>query len=127
MMSMELPDIRLLWSNDERVKRQLKLGKKYEDVSKYPPIVRDISFVVSKDVAVNDYYDMVRDIVGNLIEEMKLLDTYENAKKFGEGKVSYTFRITYRSTERTLTNEEVNALHDKIREKTQHDLKALVR
>lgn len=127
MMSMELPDIRLLWSDDERVKRQLKLGKKYEDVSKYPPIVRDISFVVSKDVAVNDYYDMVRDIVGNLIEEMKLLDTYENAKKFGEGKVSYTFRITYRSTERTLTNEEVNALHDKIREKTQQDLKALVR
>src|SRR3989344_1488094 len=30
MTSMELPDIRLLWSNDERVKRQLALGKKYK-------------------------------------------------------------------------------------------------
>lgn len=127
IISMELPDIRLLWSQDERVKRQLVLGHKYEDVSKYPPIVRDISFVVSKDVAVNDYYDMVRDIVGNLIEEMKLLDTYENAAKFGEGKVSYTFRITYRSTERTLTNEEVNALHEKIHEMTKTVLKATVR
>ncbi|MEN9524325.1 MAG: hypothetical protein RL536_394 [Candidatus Parcubacteria bacterium] len=127
MISMELPDIRLLWSDDERVKKQLKLGRKYEDVSKYPPIVRDISFVVSKDVAVNDYYDMVRDIVGNLIEEMKLVDTYENAKKFGVGKVSYTFRIVYRSTERTLTNEEVNNLHAKIHDMTVNVLKAKVR
>ncbi len=127
MMSMELPDIRLLWSEDERVKRQLQLGRKYEDVSKYPPIVRDISFVVNKSVAVNDYYDMVRDIVGNLIEEMKLVDTYENAKKFGEGKVSYTFRIVYRSTERTLTNEEVNVLHEKLTQRTQKDLEAVVR
>lgn len=35
--SMDLPDIRLLWSQDERVKRQLKLGNKYKEVSKFPP------------------------------------------------------------------------------------------
>jgi len=127
MMSMELPDIRLLWSEDPRVKKQLKLGHKYEDVSKYPPIVRDISFVISKDVAVNDYFDMVRDIAGNLIEEVKLTDTYEDAKKFGADKVSYTFRIIYRSLERTLTNEEVNTIQEKIIEKTKGELKAVVR
>src|SRR3989338_1380774 len=46
MASMELPDIRLLWSEDERVKKQLKLGNKFKEVSKFPPITRDISFVV---------------------------------------------------------------------------------
>ena len=42
MISMELPDIRLLWSQDERIKKQLKLGQKFQEVSKYPPIARDI-------------------------------------------------------------------------------------
>ena len=46
MASMSLPDIRLLWSEDSRVKKQLKLGNKFKEVSKYPPITRDISFVV---------------------------------------------------------------------------------
>ena len=127
MTSMELPDIRLLWSNDERVKRQLTLGKKYNEVSKYPSAVRDISFIVSKDVAVNDYYDMIRDIGGDLIEEVKQIDSYENPEKFGVGKISYTFRIVYRSLERTLTGEEANAIHDKIRAKTEEELKAILR
>ena len=127
MTSMELPDIRLLWSDDERVKKQLKLNHKYEDVSKYPPIVRDISFIVDKKVAMNDYFDLIRDVAGNMIEEMKQLDSYENAEKFGEGKISYTFRIVYRSTERTLTNTEVNDLHEKLRSKTESELGATLR
>jgi hypothetical protein len=48
IISMELPDIRLLWSEDPRVKKQLKMGQKFVEVSKYPPIVRDISFIVDK-------------------------------------------------------------------------------
>src|SRR3989344_5437541 len=67
MVSMELPDIRLLWSEDERVKRQLKLGNKYKEVSKFPSIVRDISFVVDKNFVPNDYFDVIRDIGEDLI------------------------------------------------------------
>src|SRR4029079_7090816 len=101
--SMSLPDIRLLWSEDPRVKRQLKLGHKFVEVSKYPPIVRDISFVVKKDFVPNDYFDFVREIAPGLVEEVTLLDKYENAAKFGADKISYAYRITYRSLERTLT------------------------
>jgi phenylalanyl-tRNA synthetase alpha chain len=125
--SMSLPDIRLLWSTDERVTKQLKLGRKYEEVSKYPPTTRDISFIVDKDVALNNYYEIVREYAGNLIEEVKLLDTFENEKKFGAGKVSHTFRIIYRSPERTLTNDEVNAIQEKIRERTEKELNAVLR
>ncbi|MDO8569750.1 MAG: hypothetical protein Q7R89_03200 [bacterium] len=127
IISMELPDIRLLWSNDERVKKQLKLGHKYKEVSKFPPIVRDISFVVDKDFVPNDYFDIIRDIGGNLIEQVELLDKYENVKKFGKDKLSYTFRITYRSLEKTLTNTEVNTLHTKLEDKTTSDFKAEIR
>jgi phenylalanyl-tRNA synthetase alpha chain len=127
IISMELPDIRLLWSSDERIKKQLVLGNPYKEVSKYPPVVRDISFIVQNDFVPNNYFDLVRDLGGDLVEQVELLDKYENAAKLGEGKVSYTYRITYRSLERTLTGEEVNALHKKIEEATAASFSAKIR
>ena len=114
IVSMDLPDIRLLWSNNERVKRQLKLGQKFVEVSKFPPITRDISFVVDKSFVPNNYFDLIRDLGGDLVEEVKLLDKYEDAKKFGADKLSYTYRIIYRSNERTLTTAEIDPIQAKI-------------
>ncbi len=128
IISMELPDIRLLWSDDERVKKQLKLEQKFKEVSKYPAIVRDISFVVdASSFTPNDYFDLVRDVVGDLAEEMALVDEYENAEKWGAGKKSYAYRITYRSLARTLTDGEVNDLHKKLEEETKRVFGATIR
>lgn len=127
IISMELPDIRLLWSNDERVKKQLKLGNKFKEVSKYPPITRDISFIVDKSFVPNNYFDLIRDLGGDLVEQVELLDKYENADKFGVDKVSYTYRIVYRSNERTLTTEEIDPIQKKIYEETAKQFKADLR
>lgn len=125
---MEIPDIRLFWSQDTRVKDQLKnLENKYKEVSKYPSVERDISFIIDKSISLNNYYELVQDVAEGLIEEVKLIDRYENAEKFGADKKSYTFHIVYRSLEKTLTNEEVNVIHDKITEKTKKELSAVVR
>src|SRR3989338_5785445 len=118
IISMELPDIRLLWSDDPRVKKQLKLGNKFKEVSKYPTIVRDISFVVASDFVPNNYFDLIRDLAGDLVVEMQLLDKYENVEKFGEGRTSYTYRIVYGSMERTLTSEEVDKIQADIYKRT---------
>ncbi|MFQ5541009.1 MAG: hypothetical protein ACE5F4_02080 [Candidatus Paceibacteria bacterium] len=128
MISMQLPDIRLLWSNDERVKKQLVLGHTYEEVSKYPPVIRDISFIVPKHFVPNDYFDMVRETVGDeMVEEVELLDKYENDEKFGAEKMSYAYRITYRALDRTLTNEEVDVLHTRLEEATAKRFDATIR
>jgi len=127
IISMDLPDIRLLWSQDERVKKQLKLGNKFKEVSKYPPITRDISFVVSKDFIPNNYFDLIRDIGGDLVEEVQLLDKYENAEKFGSDKISYTYRITYRSTDRTLQTTEIDPLQQEVYDRTKKEFNAEVR
>lgn len=127
IISMELPDIRLLWSTDERVKKQLRLGKKFAEVSKYPPVIRDISFIVPKTFAPNNYFDLVRDIAGDLVEQVELIDEYANDEKFGVDKKSYAYRIIYRSGDRTLTNEEVDILHKKIEEATKMEFGAAVR
>jgi len=127
MASMDLPDIRLLWSEDLRVTKQLKLGRTYQEVSKFPPVMRDISFIVGTDFVLNDYFDLIRDIGGSMVEEVSQIDKYENAEKFGAGKMSYTFRIIYRDLEKTLTNDEVNDLHVKVEEATEKEFGGIVR
>ena len=127
ILNMELPDIRLLWSEDARVKRQLKLGQKYEEVSKYPPITRDVSFVVGKDFVPNNYFDVIRELGGNLVEQVELLDRYEDEKKFGANHVSYSYRIVYRSNERTLVSSEVDVIQNEIYKQTAEQFRAEVR
>ncbi|MDA1337516.1 MAG: hypothetical protein O3C23_02000 [bacterium] len=127
ILSMHLPDIRLLWSQDQRVTRQLQLNKKYIPVSKYPPITRDISFIVAKDFIPNNYFDLIRDIGGTLVEEVQLNDKYEDVEKFGQDKVSYTYHIIYRSNERTLLNAEVDVLQDKLYKQTAEQFSAQLR
>lgn len=127
ILSMKLPDIRLLWSDDERVKKQLVLGTEFKEVSKFPPIVRDISFIVSKTFVPNEYFDLVREVAGDLVEEVALLDKYENDEKFGADKLSYAYRVTYRSIDRTLTSEEIDALHKKLEETTVSSYSATIR
>jgi phenylalanyl-tRNA synthetase alpha chain len=127
MASMELPDIRLLWSDDERVRKQLTLGNKYKEVSKFPPVVRDISFIVDRSFVLNDYFDFIRDIGGEQVEQVELLDKYENAEKFGAEKISYTFRTTYRDLNKTLTNEEVNEMQAKVEKMTEKEFNAVIR
>ncbi len=127
IISMSLPDIRLLWSEDPRIKKQLHLGNTFVPVSKYPPITRDISFVVPDNFIPNNYFDLIRDLGGELVEEVKLIDKYENAEKFGEHKISYTYRIIYRSNDRTLLSEEVDAIQKNIYEQTAKQFHAELR
>ncbi|MDP2933380.1 MAG: hypothetical protein Q8N81_04590 [bacterium] len=125
--SMDLPDIRLLWSDDERVKKQLKLGHTVVAPSPYPPITRDISFIVDKSFVPNDYFDLIREVGKDLVEEVSLLDRYEDEAKFGKGKVSYTYHVVYRSPERTLRVEEVEPLQNKLYEVTKQMYHAQLR
>ncbi len=128
MIKMGISDIRIFWSDDPRITSQFKdINSKYKEVSKYPEISRDISFVIDKNINLNNYYEIVRDFAENLIEEAKLIDSYEDEKKFGKDRKSYTFRIVYRSPERTLNNEEINKIQEEIRTKTKQELNAIIR
>ncbi len=127
IISMGLPDIRLLWSDNPKIKKQLVLGNKYVAVSKYPAITRDVSFVVDGDFIPNNYFDLIRDVGGTLVEEVKLIDKYENPEKFGANKISYAYRIVYRSNDRTLLSSEVDAIQKEIYSQTAAQFKAEVR
>jgi phenylalanyl-tRNA synthetase alpha chain len=128
MRKMNIPDIRMLWSDDPRITRQFTgIESQYEEVSKFPSVTRDISFIVEREVVPNKFYEIVRELGGDLIEEVEKFDEYENEENLGARKKSYTFRIIYRSFERTLTNEEVNKVHKSIEDYIAKELNAIIR
>lgn len=127
IISMDLPDIRLLWSQDPRIARQMKLGHPYVPVSKYPPVTRDISFVVADAFVPNNYFDLIRDLGGDLVEEVRLIDRYEDSKKFGAHCASYTYRIIFRSNDKTLASSEVDAIMKEIYTETAKQFNAELR
>jgi len=61
------------------------------------------------------------------VEQVELLDKYENAVKFGEGKISYAYRITYRSLDRTLVSGEIDQVHKKLENETAKNFGSQIR
>lgn len=59
----------------------------------------------------NDIMEVVRDVGGSLVEDVKLVDEFVHPTS---GRKSLCYRINYRSLERTLTNDEVNRMHDEV-------------
>lgn len=119
--------------------------KRFQPFSKYPAAPRDVAFWLPKSGAVvaetpaatsstpspaggqlnepvvsgtpafheNDLMEVVRNVAGDSVEDVSLIDNFTHPKT---NRQSLCYRITYRSLEKTLTNEEANALHEQIRE-----------
>lgn len=85
----------------------------YEEIPKYPAIERDISLLVPLDARMVEITNVVESLGGVLLENMDLIDSYEGGALPGE-KQSMTFRLVFRSRERTLSDEEVNTVMEKI-------------
>ena len=62
---------------------------------------------ISEKFTDNDFYELIREIGGELIEKVELFDQFYNKKLQKESKA---FRIYFRSFERTLKNEEIDHL-----------------
>lgn len=126
MILFEIPDIRLFWTQDERFHKQFEEGKitKFKSYSKYPPCYKDIAFWLPEDFQENDFFELARGIAGDLVEKMELTDEFTNPKT---NKTSKCYRITYRSMDRSLTDDEINALQEELREKSGSELGVEVR
>ena len=126
MLLFDIPDIRLFWSKDERFLEQfLSVGLepstnvKFKPYSKYPPCYKDVTFWLPSDFSENDFHEVVRSIAGDLVEKVELIDKFCHPKS---GRVSHCYRITYRSMDRSMTNEEINIIQEQIRKVTVDEL-----
>ncbi|OGG48130.1 hypothetical protein A2761_00660 [Candidatus Kaiserbacteria bacterium RIFCSPHIGHO2_01_FULL_51_33] len=81
----------------------------YEPLSPYPFIVRDVAIWVSVQTKEEEVHELVKEEAGRLLSKSWRFDRFEK-----EGKVSLAYRLVFQSFERTLTDEEVNNIMEKI-------------
>lgn len=82
---------------------------KYEPVSQYPYVLRDVAFWVSGEESINELEEMIRETAGNLLKKVKLFDEYKK-----DDKTSYAFNLVFQSSDKTLTDAEVNEIMDHV-------------
>jgi phenylalanyl-tRNA synthetase beta chain len=97
---------------------------KYREIDKFPAIMRDIAMIVPENLTHEKIVATIASANEPLLASVELFDVFsgEQAKNFGAGKKSMAYALTYRDKTRTLTNEEITAVHAKIRERLQREL-----
>ncbi len=85
----------------------------YEAVAKYPPVIRDVSLLVPKDVAYQDICKALEKIPLPTLEEARLIDLY-SGESVPKDKISLSFRFVYRHLQRTLLTEEVDRAEQQV-------------
>ena len=85
----------------------------YQPLAKYPSVTRDVSFIVPRNLTFASIRDAVSEERFDLCRDIQFVDIYEG-KGMAENERSITVRFEYRSDERTLVEEEVEAIHQQI-------------
>jgi phenylalanyl-tRNA synthetase beta chain len=105
--------------------RVAELQKAFQEIEKFPAITRDIAMIVAEEISHAKVLGAIENPEEPLLESVELFDLFTT--DVGEGRKSLAYRLTYRDRSRTLTSEEVSAVHAKIRERLQRDLGAELR
>ena len=88
-------------------------AKRFEPISIYPKIARDLAIVVDKEILSDMPTELIYTTGGDTVDSVRLFDVYEG-EQVPEGKKSLAYTITYHSAIETLTDKAVNALHDEV-------------
>ena len=99
--------------NLDDVISESKVKPKYEEVTKYPEITRDIAMLVDVKDEYQNIYNVIESVNSKLITNVELFDLYAGVELLA-GKKSLALTITYSDKQKTLTDEEVTAVHEKV-------------
>ena len=97
---------------DELFKK--KVGKmKYKEISKFPSVKKDVAFVVDKALTSKDIEKVIKNAGGSLLTEIEVFDVYTGIT-IGIDKKSIAYSLIFSDNKKTLTDEEVNNLMQKV-------------
>lgn len=85
----------------------------YKAVPRFPAMSRDIALVMDRATAAGEVITAIRSAGVKLLKDIRVFDVYEG-EKMEAGKKSVAFSLTYFDPERTLTDDEVVAAHNKV-------------
>ena len=103
-----------------------KVGKmKFKEISIYPTVNKDIAVTLDKNITSDEVAKVIKKAAGNLLISSKLFDVY-TSESLGDKK-SMAYSLTFGSNTKTLTDEEINPILEKIIEALEKNLKAELR
>jgi phenylalanyl-tRNA synthetase beta chain len=100
-------------------------AKKFQELDRYPAITRDIAMIVPDEISHEKILCTIEEPHEPLLERVDLFDLF--TEQIGAVRKSLAYRLTYRDRSRTLTNEEVTAVHARIRERLKRELGVTLR
>lgn len=103
---------------------EIKTGKmQYKEISKYPNIVKDVAFILDKEIKSEEVISVIKKSGGKLLTNISVFDLYE----ISEEEKSLAFSLTFSDFNKTLTDEEVTEIFNKIISDVEGKLKAKLR
>lgn len=106
--------------------RLTRLGNMYQPLPKYPSIARDFAVVVKDHILVKEIENIIVANGEDILESYKLFDVYKG-NQIAEGYKSIAYTLTYRHSKRTLKDEEVNVVQERILEAIKETLGGTLR
>lgn len=87
--------------------------RKYEGLTRFPAVTRDLSMIVPKDIRVGQLEDIILQRGGKILENAELFDLYEG-EQIREGCKSVAYSLTFRAKDRTLEESDISGAMKKI-------------
>lgn len=110
---LDLPPFFLFELDFDAIVQYARPGFRIRHIPRFPSVERDLAIIVPKDFPSQAAIDWVKGLNQALIEQVGVFDEYTGAPISAEKK-SLAYKVFYRSTERTLTDQEVNAVHEDL-------------
>lgn len=99
---------------------------KYQKVSPYPPVLRDLAFLVEENLPANTLYNEIVSEGGKLLKSLEIFDLYKG-KNIPQGTKSIAFSMVFNSEDHTLEEKEITAILDNIIAKVEKKYNAKLR
>lgn len=110
----------------DKICRFANLVPVFKPLSKYPCMTRDLSLVLDKKIFSQTVVDLIKKNGYNLIKEVNVFDIY-SGEQIPKDKINISFSIVYQDENKTLEDQEVNKLQEKIIEKLKNELNVEIR
>ncbi len=88
---------------------------KFKSYSTYPGSARDLAFIAPLDLSVTAIEKVMNKAGGKLLQKVEVFDEYKG-KNVPEGQRSLAFNLVYQASDRTLTDQDVDPVHQKVRD-----------
>ena len=111
--AIEKDDVFVLEINLSKLTAKRTGKMKFKEISKYPSISKDLAIVVDKKISADEIGKIIKKAAGSLLTNTEIFDVYEGVG-IPKDKRSIAYSLSFGTTDRTLTDEEINNIMNKV-------------